>query len=56
MLSLTTDSVRSVGKGWPLFSSDDSLSVHYESDILITEDGPLNLTAGLFDLPDRVGS
>ena len=56
MLSLTTDSVRSVGKGWPLFSSDDSLSVHYESDILITEDGPLNLTAGLFDLPDRVGA
>ena len=56
MLSLTTDSVRSEGRDWPLFSADDSLSVHYESDILITPEGPLNLTAGLFDLPDLVGT
>lgn len=56
MLSLTTDAVRSEGRDWPLFSEDDSLSVHYESDILITPEGPLNLTAGLFDLPDLVGT
>jgi len=56
MLSIGSDSVRSEGRGWPLFSSDHSLSVHYESDVLITEDGPVNLTAGLFELPDVVAT
>jgi hypothetical protein len=30
--------------------------VHHEADVLITEDGPINLTASLFDLPDVVGN
>lgn len=56
MLSLTSSQIRSNGREWPLFTSDDSLSVHYEADVLITEDGPCNLTAKLFDLPDVVGT
>ena len=55
MLSLTTSGISSHRKDWPIYTDDGSLSVHYESDILITEDGPLNLTAELFDLPDVVG-
>lgn len=56
MLSISASEVRSNGRKWPLYTSDGSLSVHYEADILITEDGPRNLTAGLFDLPDVVGN
>lgn len=40
---------------WPISTADGSLSVHYEADVLVTERGPRNLTAGLFDLPDVVG-
>lgn len=56
MLSLTTSEIRSNGREWPLFTADDSLSVHYEADILITADGPCNFTEGLFELPDVVGN
>ena len=56
MLSVGTPSVRSEGRGWPLFTTDGSMSVHYEADIFITPEGPINLTAGLFDLPDVVGN
>jgi hypothetical protein len=30
--------------------------VHHEADVLVTAGGPVNLTAGLFDLPDIVGT
>ncbi len=40
---------------WPIRTADGSLSVHYEHDVLITEDGPRVLTAGLEDLPMIVG-
>ena len=40
---------------WPIRSVDGSLTVHYEADVLVTADGPLNLTAGLNDLPDVLG-
>ena len=56
MLSFTSSQVRSEGRKWPLYTGDGSLSVHYEADILITADGPCNLTAGLFELPDVVGN
>ena len=56
MLSVSTSSIPSHRKAWPIYTDDGSLSVHYESDILITEDGPLNLTADLFNLPDIVGT
>jgi methionyl aminopeptidase len=56
MLSLSSSDISSHRKEWPIYTADRSLSVHYESDILITEDGPLNLTAELFNLPDIVGT
>lgn len=43
------------GKKWPFRTKDGSLSVHYEADVLITEDGPRDLTEGLQDLPSIVG-
>ncbi len=55
MLALTTGEIRTEGNRWPIFTADGSLSVHYEADVLVTEDGPLNLTARMYDLPDVVG-
>jgi len=55
MIALSTTETRSVGRDWPLFTADGSLSVHYEADVLITGEGPVNLTAGLEALPDVVG-
>lgn len=40
---------------WPIYTADGSLAVHYEANVLVTEDGPEDLTAGLGDLPDIVG-
>ena len=31
------------------------MSVHYEADVLVTDDGPVNLTEDLFKLPEIVG-
>jgi len=39
---------------WPVFTKDGSLSVHYEHDILITENGPRNLTEGLETIRDVI--
>ncbi len=40
---------------WPIFTADGSLSVHYEHDVYISEDGPRVLTEGLDDLPNVIG-
>ena len=56
MLAVSTTEIRSEGREWPIYSADGSRSVHHEADVLITEDGPINLTASLFDLPDVVGN
>lgn len=40
---------------WPIRTVDGSMTVHYEADVLITPDGPDNLTQSMFDLPDLVG-
>lgn len=40
---------------WPVYSTDGSLTAHYEHDVLITESGPRVLTEGMDDLPDLVG-
>ena len=40
---------------WPIRTADGSLSVHYEHDVYITEEGPRVLTAGLEELPMIVG-
>lgn len=39
---------------WPVFTKDGSLSVHYEHDVLIGDDGPIILTDGLQDVPDVI--
>lgn len=55
MIAQGTHYVQSDAKHWPIYTADGSLSVHYEADILITEDGPRDLTEGMQDLPDIVG-
>jgi methionyl aminopeptidase len=39
---------------WPVFTADGSLSVHYEHDVLVTENGPEVLTAGLEEINDVI--
>lgn len=39
---------------WPVYTADGSLSVHYEHDVLVTEDGPRVLTHGLEDVRDVI--
>ncbi len=56
MIAIGTTETRSDGSAWPIFTGDGSLAVHHEADVLITANGPINLTAGLFDLPDIVGT
>ena len=55
MLAVSTSETRSNGREWPVFTADGSMSVHYEADVLVTASGPVNLTEGLFALPDVVG-
>lgn len=55
MIALGTHEVQAEKKAWPIFTADGSLSVHYEADVLVTEDGPRDLTEGMQDLPDIVG-
>jgi methionine aminopeptidase len=38
-----------------VYTADGSMSVHYEADVLVTAQGPVNLTQGLFNLPEIVG-
>ncbi len=54
MIAVGTGRIKQDGNAWPLKIADGSQSVHYEADILITEDGPRDLTEGLLDLPDVV--
>lgn len=39
---------------WPVHAADGSQTVHYEADILITEDGPRDLTEGLSSVQDVI--
>jgi methionyl aminopeptidase len=39
---------------WPIFTADGSLSVHYEHDVLVTENGPEVLTQGLEEIRDII--
>lgn len=54
MIALGTGKITQAGIAWPLKIADGSQSVHYEADVLITKDGPRNLTAGLEKLPDVI--
>lgn len=55
MIAIGTQYTRSERRSWPIYTQDGSLAVHHEADVLITDEGPRNLTQGLFDLPDVVG-
>ena len=55
MISAGTGKTKSHGKEWPIFTADDSLAVHYEANILVTREGPRDLTEGMQNLPDVVG-
>ena len=55
MIALSSTEIRGKRGTWPIFTADGSLSVHYEADVLITPDGPRNLTAAMEELPDVVG-
>ncbi len=55
MLAVGTGGTMQKPGQWPVFTADGSLSVHYEHDVYIGEDGPVALTEGLWNLPDVVG-
>ncbi|MGI9013808.1 MAG: M24 family metallopeptidase [Phycisphaerales bacterium] len=55
MMTEHSREIISEGRDWPIYTVDGGLAVHYESDVMIDEAGPINLTAGMFDLPDIVG-
>jgi methionyl aminopeptidase len=55
MLAVGTGETRQKPKQWPVYSADDSLTVHYEHDVLVTERGPRVLSEGMETLPDIVG-
>lgn len=55
MLAVGTGNIENVRGTWPIYSADHSMSVHYEADVLIGEEGPIDLTKDLQQLPDIVG-
>lgn len=54
MIAVGTGETRQAPGQWPVFTADGSPSVHYEHDVLITENGPEMLTDGLDDLADEI--
>lgn len=54
MIAVGTPHTRSEKRGWPMYSADGSMTVHYEADVLIAEDGPRDLTDGLLDVADVI--
>ena len=55
MIAIGTGEIRGVNHDkWPILTADGSMSVHYEHDVLITENGPRVLTEGLDALPDVI--
>ncbi|MCH2141229.1 MAG: type I methionyl aminopeptidase [Phycisphaerales bacterium] len=55
MLTAGHHNITSDPNAWPIRTADGSLAVHYEADVLITDDGPDVLTHQMFDLPSIVG-
>ena len=54
MLAVGTGRTRSDERAWPIESEDGSMTVHYESDVVVGEDGPIDLTAGLWEIDDVI--
>jgi methionyl aminopeptidase len=55
MIAVGTPEISQERGTWPIMTADGSLSVHYEHDVYIADDGPIVLTAELENLPDVVG-
>jgi methionyl aminopeptidase len=55
MIGVGTSQISQNKGEWPVSTADGSMSVHYEHDVYIGEDGPVVLTRELDDLPDIVG-
>jgi methionyl aminopeptidase len=56
MLAVGTHSIDHKRGTWPIFSADHSMTVHFEADVLIGEDGPIDMTSELHQLPTCVGN
>jgi methionyl aminopeptidase len=54
MIAVGTGQTKQSRGEWPVMVADGSMSVHYEHDVLIAEDGPRVLTHGLEDLQDII--
>ncbi len=55
MIAVGGSEIHTESQRWPIRTRDGSNSVHYEADVLITENGPRDLTEGMDQLPDVVG-
>ena len=56
MLAVGTQAIDHKNGTWPIYSADHSMTVHYEADVLIGEDGPIDMTSELHQLPTFVGN
>ncbi len=54
MIAAGSGDIVSKRRKWPIYTADGSLSVHYEADLLVTDNGARNLTEGMEKLPDVV--
>lgn len=54
MIAAGTAEISQHRGSWPIFTADRSMSVHYEHDVLVTEEGPRVLTYGLEELRDVI--
>jgi methionyl aminopeptidase len=56
MLAVGTHAIDHKRGTWPIYSEDRSMTVHYEADVLISDDGPIDMTSELHQLPTFVGN
>ncbi|MEM7754399.1 MAG: type I methionyl aminopeptidase [Planctomycetota bacterium] len=54
MIAVGTPKTTQAQRSWPIYTADGSMSVHYEHDVLITENGPRVLTEGLEEVRDVI--
>lgn len=54
MIALGTGQTKEHRRAWPVYTADGSVAVHFEHDVLVTDDGPRVLTAGLEEIPDVI--
>jgi len=54
MIAIGTSATEQKRGKWPIHTADGSMSVHYEHDVLITEQGPRVLTEGLEEVGDVI--